>query len=164
MKNLMKCFVAAAAVFLPAVGRAAAYRSIVVQRVDGTEVTVNGEKGLTLVFTDDEMRFTTPTSQYMAFALSDVKGWRFSAQKGDTQWSGIDDAESDSSVKVDYSSNSIVLSGLPAGSIVALNALNGVLLYRAEASAELTVDLSGLPAGLYLLTYNDTTLKIAVGK
>lgn len=164
MKNIFKSIAAAVLLLFPAAGGAVAYRSVVIQCADGTEVVVTGEKGMTLVFNDDEMRFTKPNSQYMAFPLTEVKGWRFSAAQGDTPWSGINDTDSDSMIKVTYSSDAVMLSGLPANSVVTLTALNGVKVYQSVASDVLAIDLSELTAGLYLLTYNNTTLKIALGR
>ena len=162
MKKILKHIAAVAALLMPALCVAAAYRSVAVLRTDGTEITVNGEKGLTLVFNDEEMRFTTPDNQYLAFPLSDVKGWRFSTAQGETPWSGIDETVADNQVTVIYAAGAVVLLGLPENSVVTLRTIAGAQLYRMAATGSLTVDLTDLSSGLYLLTYNKTTLKLAV--
>ena len=161
MKNL---FISVAVFFLlmlPGAVMAQAYSSIAVQRHDGSEFIVQGEKGISLVFSENEMRFVSSSSQYIAFPLSEVKGWYLSTKDGDNNWSAIDDRVADS-VTVTRLAGSVQLDNLPAGSTVMLTSLSGMVISRANAEGSHTISLAGLTPGLYMLTYNNVTLKIAV--
>lgn len=162
MKNLFILGALIMAFMLPCMSRAQSYRSIVVERHDGSEFVVQGEKGLSLAFTESELCFINGAGQRMTFPLSEVKGWHFSTKEGHNDWSGIDDLTATDVLTVSRNGDSVVIGNLPVDSRVFLATVAGKIVRTAMATGSHTIALDGLTPGLYLLVCNEITLKIVV--
>lgn len=139
------------------------WQTVVVIKNDGSTVAVQGEKDFFAKMADGELRFES-SKGYIAIPLDEVKRWVYSTEPGDAEWASISAPSVASDVIVKRLGNVIMLENLPAGSHVGLVALNGVTLLSAVASESYKIDLSDMESGLYLLTFNNQTIKIAVSR
>gem|GEM_PF-1425613 len=139
------------------------WQSVVVTKSDGSTVAVQGEKDFSATMADGELRFES-SKGYIAIPLDEVKRWIYSNEPGDAEWASISAPSVASDIIVKRFGNVIILENLPEGSHVGLVALNGVTLLSAVASESYKVDLSDMESGLYLLTFNNQTIKIAVSR
>lgn len=162
MKNLFVIGALILAFMLPCMSRAQSYRSVVVERPDGSEFVVQGEKGLSLAFTESEMCFINEAGQRMTFLLSEVKGWHFTTKDGHNDWSGIDDVTEPDALTICRSGDMVVVGNLPSDSSFMLATLAGKIVYEANVEGSHSVSLDGLAPGLYVLKCNNVTLKLAI--
>lgn len=126
---------------------AASYKSIIVNQSDGSE-----------------MKVTTCTKGDIVLPVIDIKNWTFSTSAGsDDVWTGIE-LPTASGTNCILNSDRIILSNLPEGSTVSLCSIDGRIVKSSRAEGDYELSISELPKGIYVLTYNKNTLKIAVAK
>jgi hypothetical protein len=145
-------------------GASAAYRSVAVERRDGTKLLVNIGEGMTagvdggmLVFSCDKGRVSLPCDE--------VWRWTFSAEAGDDAvWSGISGAAV-TDVVLTREGGNLVLRNLAKGERVAVTAADGaVVLSGVAADGVFTVPAETLPAGVYIVSYGSHAVKILLGR
>ena len=78
-------------------------------------------------------------------------------------WTGIESPTA-SGTNCILNSDRIILSNLPEGSTVTLCSIDGRIVKSSRAEGDYELSISELPKGIYVLTYNKNTLKIAVAK
>ena len=61
-----------------------------------------------------------------------------------------------------FNGNALIFNGLPAGSIIEVYSMAGQLVLSEQAEGEVTVSLSDLAAGAYVVKANQTSYKILV--
>ena len=89
-------------------------------------------------------------------ALKDVKSISF---KADVE-AGISAVATDGDVSIEP--GRVILGNLAAGSRIAVVALDGRTVLSAVAEGSYTISLDTLEAGVYVISYNKRSLKIAV--
>ena len=141
----------AAAAAMPAATHAegGAYRSVVVEMVNGSRSVINIVDGLTTTFSTLQIKFTGPGTT-VTIPKSSVAALTFSEQ------AGISDAH--------ISGDNISLSNLPAGSDVNIYDTAGRLLHHSSATeGNLSLRLSSLShSGVYIVNVNGINYKIGV--
>lgn len=155
----MKVKMLVAAMLLSAMGVSAeAYRSVVITTKSGEDFTVNLSSQLSTTFADGNMVFTD-TYVDVTVPMAEVTGWYYSNTV-------VVEAESPvaEEVNIDHNGATIDLTGLKDNSRVSLTAIDGRTVMEATASQAFTVDLSGLTTGVYVLTVNNQSYKIAVNR
>ena len=135
---------------------AASYKSIIVNQSDGSEMKVTIE--------DDMKTAVAEGNLVITCTKGDIKNWTFSTSAGsDDVWTGIESPTA-SGTNCILNSDRIILSNLPEGSTVTLCSIDGRIVKRSRAEGDYELSISELPKGIYVLTYNKNTLKIAVAK
>lgn len=142
----------------------AAYRSVAVERRDGSKLFVNIGDGMTagvdggmLVFSCDKGRVSIPCDE--------VWHWTFSAEVGDDAvWSGVSDVAAGGAVLVREGGN-LVLRNLAKCERVAVTAADGAaVLSGVAADGVFTVPSETLSAGVYIVSYGSHAVKILLGR
>ncbi len=145
--------------FVPA--KAENYRSVVFSRTDGTTLALTVESGMSTIVADGSITMSCEIG-ILSLPTSEITKWTFSTQPGmDFGLAGIDAPQADA-VEVIVSDGAIALNGLADGSKVMLTAVDGRVVASMTASGHATLSTSGLHGGVYILTYNDKSLKIAL--
>lgn len=153
--KIKSILLAAALVLTSASAFAAGYKTIVVSPYEGDPVKVKISETLSTTFDGGNILFTDGETNN-TLALTDLKEVAFSTE-GTT---GIDAPGVAEEVTIE--AGRVVLGNLAAGSRVAVVALDGRTVLSATAEGSYTVDLNDLGAGVYVISYNKHSLKIAV--
>lgn len=143
---------------------AAGYRSIEINCKDGTQMKVSMESGMTTVFDTDAMTLKCDKGD-LSLNLSNVANWKFSTEAGsDEHWASIDELPAIDGVTIERDANRIALHNLPAGSQVMLVTIEGRVVNRCVTSGDYELSLSTLTTGVYVLSFNNNAIKIAVAQ
>ena len=141
---------------------AADYRSVVFNKTDGTSLALTVESGMTTLVTPGFITLSCDKG-VISLPTSELKGWTFSKELGvDFDVAGVDTPEADSRLDVALGAGELTLNGLAASSKVMLTAVNGQVVVSAVASDSYTIPTGNLTSGVYILTVNDKSLKIAL--
>lgn len=146
------------------VADASGYQSVVVNMADGTSLAIQGSQGMTAAIADGELRFMNTDETFISLQLNEVKGWDFSSMPGDAEWSALDCIPGDAQTILTRTSDALILENLPSGSYVRFVSLSGITISAATVSGAYSISLAGIPSGVYMLTYNNKTVKIAVSR
>lgn len=144
---------------------AGGYKSVVITKDDNSTLAITMEDGMTSMVQDGEFLLQCDKGT-MAMPVSEVKKITFSENAGESiedQLSGIEMTETDAVVLVQNFDN-VTMENLPADTQVMLVNMSGQVMHSAVASGHHVVSLSGLSTGVYVLTYGNKSLKIAVAK
>lgn len=159
MKNIYSIILMALC-FIVSIDAAAAYRSVIVQRRDGSQVKIGVQAGMTAAMADGLLKFTSSKGE-ISLPVEEVGHWKFStAAAPEDLWTGIDATVADD-VAVDYSGDIITIAGLAAGSDVSLYSLDGRLTARgAYDGLRYTVSTAGLAPAVYILVFGNHQFKL----
>lgn len=140
--------------------RAEVYRSVVFNRTDGSKLALTVESGMKTQVKHGLiiMEFEQGVIKY---PCSDFTGWTFSKDLGLDFEAGVSNRQEDV-VEVKIGSDNILINGLAAGSRVMLAALDGSIIASLTADDVVSIPVENLTPGIYVLTYNDKSLKIAL--
>lgn len=142
---------------------ATSYKSIIVNQSDGSEMKVTIEDDMKTTVAEGNLVITC-TKGDIVLPVIDIKNWTFSTSAGsDDVWTGIESPTA-SGTNCILNSDRIILSNLPEGSTVSLCSIDGRIVKSSRAEGDYEFSISELPKGIYVLTYNKNTLKIAVAK
>lgn len=164
MKKVFLAMMALAAVVLPT--KAATYQSVMFRMADPSELLcVHMEDDMTLKIEDANIKMESSYGE-IKIPVSDVTAWTFSTQGGSSdQWAGIEDVAPDASVvDLTVTAEKVTVSNLAAGTPVALYNVSGLQVFSAVAAGDaVEISLSNIQAGIYVLTFANNSIKIAVG-
>ncbi len=153
----LKTFIVAATVLLTSANiTAAGYQTIVATPYDGDPVKINISDALNTTFDGGDMVFGD-AADAKRIALTNLKSVAFSTE-GTTGIENLGNATGEVTVEA----GRVVLGNLPAGSHVAVFALDGRTVLSAIAEGSYVIDLDAFEAGVYVINYNNRSLKIAV--
>ena len=164
MKKTLLTLFSALAIVLPTTVAAKGYQSVVVNKSDATVLAIQGEQGMKSTVSDDILRFTLPNDSYIELPLNEVTGWEYSEQTGDAQWTSISGITVNPDVVVRQTATGIAIMNLPENSTATLTAINGVTVKSIKASGNCEINYDGLQNGVYLLSFNNQTIKIALNR
>ena len=137
------------------------YRSIVFHRTNGTALAIAMEDDMTVNLENGNIAMACSKGT-LSVAIAEMKYWTYSKQQGDdSQWSGIESIVGDA-VNVVVSDNFITIQNLPENSNISLVAMDGRVVAAGKASGSYEIAINGLTTGVYVLTYNNNAIKIAV--
>lgn len=148
--------------FVPA--KAETYKSVVFHKTDGTTLALTVESGLTTVVGSGEIAMSCDLG-IITLPTTEVTKWTFSTEPGmDFGLAGINTPEADANaaVEVTVGSGYVSLAGLQDGSSVMLTSIDGRVVAAKTAAGDVTIPTDQLTAGVYILTFNDKSLKIAL--
>ena len=136
---------------------AAGYNSIVLSKTDGSRMTVNISDKLETTVSGDNLVFADNSGDIVSVPIVQLSGWSFSAESTTSAISRITDTKGYS-----VAGNIVTIDGLDAGTEVCVQTVGGVTVMRKVADGTCSLDLSMMVNGVYLITYNKQTIKIAV--
>ncbi len=153
----LKTFIVAATVLLTSANiTAAGYQTIVATPYDGEPVKINISDALNTTFDGGDMVFGD-AADAKRIALTNLKSVAFSTE-GTT---GIENLGA-ATEEVTVEAGRVVLGNLAVGSHVAVFTLDGRTVLSAVAKGSYEIDLEAFEAGVYVISYNNRSLKIAV--
>ena len=129
--------------------------TLIVDMRDGSCATVTLLEQPTITFEGEMMKIVSQRSK-MEFKRTDVKRYRFYRNL-------TTDVEEQPVVspQAAIKENIVLISGIVDGTIVTIYTTSGTAVCSATATGrECVVSLASLPSGLYIVTYNDTTIKL----
>lgn len=128
------------------------HKALVVEMRDGSTASFPLAEKPRITFEGELMDIVSSAAD-MQLVRTDVRKYSFV----DAQTS-VDEAFA-SSEAVIYG-NVIIISGVPDRTVVGVYSINGVVVMRAIAvGGSSTLSLENLPAGLYIVNYNNTSIK-----
>lgn len=137
------------------------YKSVVFHRTDGTSLAVAIENEMTTCVSDGNVTLSCAKGDVVV-PCDQLKYWNYSKSEGDGNlWQGLDLVGSDM-VGVVLESDRISLHNLPMDSRIGLYSVDGRVVVNAVVSGYYEIPTSGLVTGVYVLTYNGKSLKVAV--
>lgn len=156
MKRRIIAFAAAAALGITSTW-ASGYRQMIIDKFSGEPETISISPELTTTFTDGNMVLASGDNT-TEIPMTDVKSWSYAPGTVD----GISDALLTSDIVVEP--GRVVLGNLPAGTTVAITAVDGRTVARTAAEGTHVVALDALQPGVYVISYNNHSLKISVSR
>lgn len=140
------------------------YRSIMLDLTDGTFMLIAMESDMNVTMENGEVVMSSGKGD-IRMPISDIQHWTFSSEAGANDlWAGIEDVDNTPGVEVEKDVNYIRFKNLPSNSKLMLAGIDGKVYGTWTADGYFELPLSGLNGGVYLLSYNGKTIKIAVGK
>lgn len=164
MKKTLLTLSTALALIIPCTVSAKGYQSVVVNKADATVLAIQGDQGMKLTAADNTLRFMLPDESYIELPLDEVTGWEYSDQAGDAQWTSISGVTVNPDAIVRQTATGVTIFNLPEHSIVTLTAINGITVKNLTASGSCQIEFEGLQNGIYLLSFNNQTIKIALNR
>ena len=129
------------------------YTTLIVDMRDGSSAMVQLIEKPTITF-DGEMMKIVSSKTTLEFSRSDVKKYRFSRH----EVSSVE--ELSFSPQATIEDNTIVVSGIADGTAVTVYTTSGTVVCSAVADGgSCILSLDSLPSALYIVTYNNTTIK-----
>lgn len=160
MKKILLLMLVSAAAF---VGHAeiTGYQSIVFYRTDGTALAIAMEDDMTVNIANGDVTLDCDKG-IITMPIAELKYWNYSKIEGDdSKWQGIEDIIGET-VRVVVTDDCVTFQNLPENSSVSLVSMDGRVIVADKASGEYEISLSELNYGVYVLTYNGKSIKIAV--
>lgn len=139
-------------------------KSVVLNYTDGTSTAIAIENDMTTSLANGELKLSCSKGDITA-STDDLKHWTYSTLPGDSQlWMGINLPTTDT-IAIQVQQGCVYMSNLPAGCYVALTAIDGRTVYAQKTpGGQLTINTSSLQKGIYVLTYNNKSIKIALNR
>lgn len=131
----------------------AAYRSMSVDLTDGTAVAITLSDDINATFTTSDM-IIAGGEQEITIERAKITGFTFSGEVS------LDRITPDTTPAINGSE--MRFDSLPDGSLIQIITSGGAIVNTIEASGSASVSLSDLPAGVYIVTVNNISYKIAV--
>lgn len=159
--TLLGCLLVAAGLTASA---ATYYKSVIFEHADSHLTRLTIESGMVTKLADSQFLLTSSKGE-ITYPMSDIRNWSFSTEAGvDSPWAGIDTPAIDSALDIIWTSTGITVGNLPQASSVSLTGIDGKVLLNATASDTYTVRTSELTPGVYVLTVNHKSFKIAINR
>lgn len=129
-----------------------AQKALVVELRDGSSTTISLSEAPRITFAGEQMSIISSTTS-MDILRSDIKNYHFI----DAPLS-IDETTAPSQAVIE--NNTLTVSGVAPNTTITFYTVSGVVVKHAVATdGHCTITLNDLPAGLYIVTYNNTTFK-----
>lgn len=127
---------------------------LVIWQKDGSKVNYNLDEQPKTTFTKDDLVITTATAT-ISYPLAKIQRYTY---EGGTL--SVRDIKEDG-VSISHSGDHIVVKGLTSGKTVIVYRVDGtqLLTQRSDSSDRMTISLSSLPAGVYIIKADEITYK-----
>ena len=129
------------------------YEGILVTMVDGTTATINFDENPIIKLKPEKLVVQTDIAT-TEFDRSKVARFNYV-----TDLSGVEGIDR-SAVTIGNNGSTLYLSGLPTDSAIDVYSSDGKLLESVRATGNHTIEISGLPAGVYIVSVNGVSTKI----
>ena len=135
-----------------ATATAFAQSTLVVELRDGSNATFQLAEKPRVTFAGEQLNIVS-SSASMEINRSDVKNWYF-----ESATTSVDDMAVEAKATLD--GNTLIISGITEDTAITLYTVSGAVVKRSTANDGIcTIPLDGLTAGVYFVTYNNTTFK-----
>ena len=129
-----------------------AQSALVVELRDGSSATFLLAEKPRVTFAGEQMDIVS-SSASMEINRSDVKNWHF-----ESATTSVDDITVEAKATLD--GNTLIISGITENTAITLYTVSGAVVKRSTVNDGIcTIPLDGLTAGVYFVTYNNTTFK-----
>lgn len=130
-------------------------QTLVIWQKGGSKVYFNLDDQPKTTFTTDELVITTNTATYN-YPLANIS--RYTYEGGALSILNI----KPQSVSITQNSNDIIVTGLPVGKTTSVYSVDGKLIIqkRSDGASRLTLSLSNLPVGVYVIKAEEVTYKV----
>ena len=158
--NIMKKIFSSLALLAAVASGSAApgYHSLTVNLNNGSTVEVNLAAEMKASFTKENFVISGGEND-IKVPRTDIASFTFN----EAAFDGIEAVGADTAAPV-IDGDNMMFGNLPEGSVVAVYAVNGVLLSQATVSGSYVLSLSTLPAGTVIVNVNGISYKIALTK
>ena len=140
------------------------YMSLMLNYKDGRQTIVSLEDNMLVKVADGNVTMTSAKGSVVAptAALNNWKYNKTAVEDKDNGWTEIDDVNANA-MKITMGSDNIVISNAPAGALINVVSIDGKSILSDRASdGYYEIATSGLRGGIYVLTINKESYKIAV--
>ena len=135
-----------------ATATAFAQSTLVVELRDGSNATFQLAEKPRVTFVGEQLNIVS-SSASMEINRSDVKNWHF-----ESATTSVDDITVEAKATLD--GNTLIISGITENTAITLYTVSGAVVKRSTANDGIcTIPLDDLTAGIYFVTYNNTTFK-----
>ena len=135
-----------------ATATAFAQSTLVVELRDGSNATFQLAEKPRVTFVGEQLNIVS-LSASMEINRSDVKNWHF-----ESATTSVDDITVEAKATLD--GNTLIISGITEDTTITLYTVSGAVVKRSTViNGNCTIPLDGLTAGVYFVTYNNTTFK-----
>ena len=135
-----------------ATATAFAQSTLVVELRDGSNATFQLAEKTRVTFVGEQLNIVS-SSASMEINRSDVKNWHF-----ESATTSVDDITVEAKATLD--GNTLIISGISEETTITLYTVSGAVVKRSTViNSNCTIPLDGLTAGVYFVTYNNTTFK-----
>lgn len=141
------------------------YKALVLKYKDGREALVSLEDDMKIQVKDGKVLMTSSKGSVEA-NTADLRYWQYSTSSvsdEDNSWAGLTNITADNSIALRIESDAIVISGFSGDAALRIVDLNGrLVLDRRITGGYFRVPSADLHGGIYVLTINDKSFKIAL--
>ncbi len=140
------------------------YMSLMLNYKDGRQTIVSLEDNMLVKVADGNVTMTSAKGSVVA-ATEALNNWKYNktaVEDKDNGWNGIEDINANA-MQITMSSDYIVISNAPAGALINVVSVDGKsILSDRTSDGYYEIATSGLRGGIYVLTINKESYKIAV--
>jgi hypothetical protein len=160
MRLLPKRYITGVCALMIAATATAQFYTLRVNREDCSHLSVTIKDDMQTGFSDGVMTLTSSLGE-ITFGIPDVTFWTYSTERyNNAGWLGVDATALPDDLSL--SDEMVTLRNLSPATIVTLCDLRGDTLLRLHGDDSYDIPLTDLSAGIYILSYGDKSLKIAV--
>lgn len=166
MKKTILVLASALAIFGASQAMGAQYRSVVINHPDRSVTTVAIESDMEASVAEGNLLLSCAKGT-ITLPVDNVTNWTYSTEPGSSDnWTSAIESVGADAQEIDYvrTGDCIILSNLPEASKVTLVAADGRVVSAVTASCSVTLPIDNLSGGVYILSVNNNSIKIALSR
>lgn len=132
------------------------FKGMLISKTDGSTVALDMASDMETTVVDNNLVFSKGGTDAVTVPVAQVKTWKFTQNSV----SGVDEVAVASQLSL--TGKTVVIDGLKAATPVQVISASGQTVLSTVATGRCELSLEGLAAGVYVISYNNQTLKIAV--
>lgn len=132
------------------------FKGMLISKTDGSTVALDMASDMETTVVDNNLVFSKGGTDAVTVAVAQVKTWKFSK----TSVTGL--SEVAVAEQMQLVGKTVIIDGLKAATPVQVISASGQTVLSTVATGRCELSLEGLAAGVYVISYNNQTLKIAV--
>ena len=132
------------------------FKGMLISKADGSTVALDMASDMETTVVDNNLVFSKGGTDAVTVPVAQVKTWKFSQ----TSVAGL--SEVAVAEQMQLVGKTVIIDGLKAATPVQVISASGQTVLSTVATGRCELSLEGLAAGVYVISYNNQTLKIAV--
>lgn len=132
------------------------FKGMLISKTDGSTVALDMASDMETTVVDNNLVFSKGGTDAVTVPVAQVKTWKFST----TSVTGL--SEVAVAEQMQLVGKTVIIDGLKAATPVQVISASGQTVLSTVATGRCELSLEGLAAGVYVISYNNQTLKIAV--
>lgn len=132
------------------------FKGMLISKTDGSTVALDMASDMETTVVDNNLVFSKGGTDVVTVPVAQVKTWKFSK----TSVAGL--SEVAVAEQMQLVGKTVIIDGLKAATPVQVISASGQTVLSTVATGRCELSLEGLAAGVYVISYNNQTLKIAV--